>query len=395
MKSLSNHRNISTTAVCLSQTPSSTTVTDVVQTANSITIADVVEAVSYVDPVPTGWTPAAFAELGIVAIHDAWGCPWYMAISGITFGLRVALLPLVIYQMKNVARLAWVQPELEAITKQWKAAGGYSAPPKITDGYQKRMKELFAKHNCNPARSLVGIFVQAPMFISFFIALRHMAKTYPSFQTGGILWFSDLSIADPTYALPVVAAMTMIATIELGGDTGKALSEQQASMKYMFRGLALFMIPAVILSGIPNAVFMYWLTANSFSLFQVMLFKIPGFKLALGIPEPPPKPVDPAAQGPVEPVIPQEVFDSRAQVAKAVGVPSIQTPSPTTASKGAKGKRGGRRLHTRAFSSGLTRSRRLGAQSVNFGAQSVNFEVRRAAGQRRAPRLLSNRKLKA
>lgn len=41
-------------------------------------------------------------------------------------------------------------------------------------------------------------------------------------QTGGILWFSDLSIADPTYALPVVAAMTMIATIELGGDTGSS-----------------------------------------------------------------------------------------------------------------------------------------------------------------------------
>jgi len=42
------------------------------------------------------------------------------------------------------------------------------------------------------------------MFISFFIALRHMANTYPSFQTGGILWFQDLSIADPTYALPVL-----------------------------------------------------------------------------------------------------------------------------------------------------------------------------------------------
>jgi len=63
-------------------------------------------------------------------------------------------------QMKNVARLAWVQPEMEMITKQWKAAGGYSAPPKITDGYQKQMKELFKKHNCSPTRSLVGIFVQ-------------------------------------------------------------------------------------------------------------------------------------------------------------------------------------------------------------------------------------------
>ena len=41
------------------------------------------------------------------------------------------------------------------------------------------------------------------------------ADTYPSFATGGDLWFVDLTIADPLYVLPALTAASMILTIEL------------------------------------------------------------------------------------------------------------------------------------------------------------------------------------
>ena len=58
--------------------------------------------------------------------------------------------------------------------------------------------------------------VQLPVFISFFIALRKMA-TLPieSMQTGGLLWFNDLTAYDPYYVLPVVVSLSMLATIEV------------------------------------------------------------------------------------------------------------------------------------------------------------------------------------
>lgn len=58
--------------------------------------------------------------------------------------------------------------------------------------------------------------VQAPVFISFFIALRKMAYLpVPSFQTGGLLWFPDLTAADPFYLLPLAVTGTMFFILEV------------------------------------------------------------------------------------------------------------------------------------------------------------------------------------
>lgn len=62
--------------------------------------------------------------------------------------------------MKNIARLALIKDDVDAITKRWKALGGYSAPPQASDAYQKELKLLFEKNNCNPMTSMIGIFVQ-------------------------------------------------------------------------------------------------------------------------------------------------------------------------------------------------------------------------------------------
>lgn len=58
---------------------------------------------------------------------------------------------------------------------------------------------------------------QAPVFISFFIALRKMAYLpVPSLQTGGLLWFPDLTAADPFYILPLAVTGTMVLILEVG-----------------------------------------------------------------------------------------------------------------------------------------------------------------------------------
>lgn len=59
-------------------------------------------------------------------------------------------------------------------------------------------------------------FPQAPIFVSFFIALRKMAYLpVPSMQTGGMLWFPDLTAADPFYILPLAVTGTMFFILEV------------------------------------------------------------------------------------------------------------------------------------------------------------------------------------
>merc|ERR1719305_2173755 len=99
--------------------------------------------------------------------------------------------------------------------------------------------------------------------MTFFFALRRMAEEFPSLETGGAAWFTDLTIADTTYGLPILSATTFLITIELGGEAGEHQAEQQAKMKNVMRALAVCMVPLTM--SFPTAVFCYWVSSNTFS----------------------------------------------------------------------------------------------------------------------------------
>ena len=74
---------------------------------------------------------------------------------------------------------------------------------------------------------------------------RCAPRQVPSLMDGGALWFTDLTVADPTYALPVLTSLTFLATVELGAADG--MQGQSADMlknlKNFMRGLAVVMVP--------------------------------------------------------------------------------------------------------------------------------------------------------
>ena len=54
------------------------------------------------------------------------------------------------------------------------------------------------------------------MFISALAALRGMVNLpVDSMKTGGVSWFTDLTMADPFYILPVCTAVTLLITLEV------------------------------------------------------------------------------------------------------------------------------------------------------------------------------------
>ena len=79
-----------------------------------------------------------------------------------------------------------------------------------------KMMKLYMEHNVNPVRSLLGPLATAPVFMSFFFALKDMAEfPVPSLKEGGAGWFMDLTMADPYYILPTLTSLTFLATIEV------------------------------------------------------------------------------------------------------------------------------------------------------------------------------------
>ena len=87
-------RAFSATAVAGASSPAPNVAPAVPEAA---TLADAL--VPLADPGVYGWWPSNFAELGIVAVHEATGLPWWQCIAGITLGVRTLLLPLVVYQV--------------------------------------------------------------------------------------------------------------------------------------------------------------------------------------------------------------------------------------------------------------------------------------------------------
>lgn len=230
------------------------------------------------------WIPNRLLQHTLRTVHDVTGLDWWASIAATTASLRLATFPVMLMQIKNTYRLSACRAEIEPILNHMKEEQNQGNPNAVAE-YQQRVWAVYKKHGANPLKSLATLFVQAPVFIGMFTALRALATAkVPSLTHGGMLWFTDLTVPDPYYALPVLASATFLATVELGaadGMEGQA-EDMKKKMKNLMRVVAVAIVPFTL--SMPAGVFMYWTTSNIFSLTQTLVFKVPGVKKALGIP---------------------------------------------------------------------------------------------------------------
>ena len=117
---------------------------------------------------------------------------------------------------------------------------------------------------------------------------------------GGILWFPDLTIPDPYYVLPVIASASFMLSIEANKEQMMATNMAQGTLMInVFRAFGLIMIPSIaFFSAGLNC---YWVTNNTATLLQTILFKNSAVRKTLGIWDPPkPVPGAPQVKGIVE-----------------------------------------------------------------------------------------------
>ena len=225
------------------------------------------------------WMTTSALMYAIEYFHVAHGLEWWLAIVATTTLMRGVTIPLTVMQQRNAARLHAAKPEIEAINK---LAKENAHDQKEMQRYQAEILKVWAKHDCNPVKMFAPLFVQAPVFISFFFAIRNMSVGVPSFREGGALWFRDLSVADPTYVLPLLSSLTFLASVELNPPNPQ---QNTPAMKWGMRGLAAAMVP--LTASFPQGVFVYWVTTNAFSFAQGRALKVPALKALAGIPDVP------------------------------------------------------------------------------------------------------------
>lgn len=152
-------------------------------------------------------------------LHVTVGLPWWGTILTVTLIGRIIAIPFMKKNNINATGMAEIQPQLTKYMEQLKVAkreGNVVEQGKA----QTRITTLFSEKGVHPLKALPSAGVQMITGIVIFFAIRKMTMVpVESMTTGGIFTFPDLTVADPTYALPVVAVLATLASAKVSMDT--------------------------------------------------------------------------------------------------------------------------------------------------------------------------------
>jgi len=227
------------------------------------------------------YTPPGLYQKVLELLHVSADFPWWAAIACSTICIRIMLFPLVIKAQKQTANIANCGPTMTVLQANFSQARTAGNPMDAAKAHHE-LNDFMKRNDVNPLKAMIVPMCQVPIFISVFMGLRKMANLpVESMSYGGIWWFTDLTVADPYYLLPLLTAGTLLVTIELGTDSMRS-GQLSHSMKWFMRAMPCIMFPFMM--NFPTAMLCYWFSSNSFSFAQMMFLKIPTVRKAVGIP---------------------------------------------------------------------------------------------------------------
>ena len=163
----------------------------------------------------TGYSPVNVVQYFLEVMHVGTGLPWWATIAATTVIVRLALTPIVIRLQANAVKINNLRPEIEPLMKrmqEYKQTG----EKMLASNASAKMMNLYHKNDCNPLKMMFMPFLQIPIFITFFITLRRMTGLpVAGMSTEGMLWFQNLTVADPYYALPILASLSFMTVMQV------------------------------------------------------------------------------------------------------------------------------------------------------------------------------------
>ena len=233
-----------------------------------------VEALNSI-PSATGWV-----QDGLLSMKDASGMSWCSTFAISTLIVRASLLPFVRLQMLENRKLAKALPELNFLVQLFRErlsstsndSTGTSRAEEIRNTFsvfRKGARACFILHDVSLTRILLPPVLNISMFVTFVISVRGMIRgsDFTDMDSGGMLWFENLTVADPTYALPLIAVGTSYSALEFGftnpderlNDPNKG-GRLSLTIKDVFQTILLMSVPFV--TQLPAGIFAYWIPSS-------------------------------------------------------------------------------------------------------------------------------------
>ncbi|KAL8929485.1 MAG: hypothetical protein Q9208_001154 [Pyrenodesmia sp. 3 TL-2023] len=242
-----------------------------------------------------GWGPTAFMQWSLEHVHVLLGTPWWASLGLTALAIRVFLFRFYLGAADNAGRLATIKPHMTDLQARLDAAKQIQDMPAMMRCTQE-LRNLYAAAGIKMWKNFFPL-LQVPLAYGMFRLTRNMADLpLPGLETGGTLWFHDLTSLDPYFILPVITGTATFYLFKMGGEAGTA-AWPPALFKFLQWGMPI--ISTVFTAFWPAALQLGFAFSSLLSLVQTYFFKQPWFRELLKIhPLPPPTP--PSSEYPIK-----------------------------------------------------------------------------------------------
>ncbi|KAJ6256621.1 hypothetical protein Dda_8486 [Drechslerella dactyloides] len=226
-----------------------------------------------------GWGPTTMMQNILESIHVYAGAPWWATVLLTVATIRIGFFPLFARLADNTARMKEIRPHLNPLIERQMQAiqqNDKVAQQQIV----AEMQVMYKRVGASPLLPITG-FLQIPFQIGSFFILRQMAYLpVPGLDTAGILWFTDLTSADPYFILPLTSAGLLFASLRF--TVTDALSGQSAKIMSMLS----YFLPAISLAvtcTMPSILTLYFSATSFLAFLQASAFRSAKVRAYLGL----------------------------------------------------------------------------------------------------------------
>ncbi len=209
-----------------------------------------------------GWIAGPLGML-LSFLYDFFG-NYGISIIVFTVIVKACLFPLYADQIKHSARMADVQPKMQALQKKY-------ANDKET--LNIKMMELYKEEKFNPMRGCLPMLIQMPIIFGLFALLRNPtlfidSNTMLMAVHEAFFWMPDLSQPDP-WVLPLLAGFSTFISFS---QTQSQNTMGENSMGSMMKMMKYFFPVMIVWMGrsFPAGLTIYWFIGTVIQIFQTM-----------------------------------------------------------------------------------------------------------------------------
>lgn len=166
-----------------------------------------------------------------------------LAIIWLTVAVNIALYPLTLTSIVQMAAMQKIQPRMKELQKKFK-----DDPTKL----QQEIMHLYKSEKVNPLGGCLPVLLKIPFFLALFFALQ--SKEFVAMAgSSQFLWMVNIAKPDPTYIMIVLIGVSTW----LSQKSMPATSEQNQMMILIMP----FFIAFISIS-FPAGVQIYWVISN-------------------------------------------------------------------------------------------------------------------------------------